>query len=159
MTKRNPLPLWIVVTIFLAAVTAVPLTCGLRSRSATSPPTVTELRTLTELGEVLSQAAPELRVVQMAKYGSLERGFYLCTDARSWGRLASVLRNEREADKWQGVVYCERQGGNISSIPEREIQLWGELAMQIEPFLFFGDPHLLRRIDQIIRNHAKREQR
>ena len=50
MNKRNPLPLWIVVSIFLAAVMSVPLTYWLRSRSAGPPRTVTELRTLTELG-------------------------------------------------------------------------------------------------------------
>jgi hypothetical protein len=156
MPKRNPLPLWIVVSIFLAAVTAVPLTCGLRSRSATSPPTVTESRTFTELAEVLSQAAPDLHVVPTMKNGSLEMGFYLCTDARSWEQLTSVSRSYRRADKWQGLVCCERIG---HAFPEWEIQEWGEHAMQIGPFLFFGDPDLLRRIDQIIRNHSKREQR
>jgi hypothetical protein len=91
----------------------------------------------------------------MAKYGSVERGMYLCNDSRSWEQLASVTRSNRDADKWQGVVYCERQGGDISSIPERDIEMWGEHAMRIEPFLFFGDPALLRRIDQIIRNHSR----
>jgi hypothetical protein len=153
MLKRNPLPLWIVVSIFLA-VTAVPLTCRLRSRHATPPPTVTQLRTLTELAEVLSQDAPELRVVPSANDGSLETGMYLSNDSRSWEQLISVLRSYRHADKWEGLVYCERYRANIST-PEREIQMWGEHTMRIGPFLFFGDPHLLRRIDQIIRNHSK----
>jgi hypothetical protein len=158
MTKRNPLPLWIVVSIFLAAVTSVPLTCGLRSRSATPLPTATELRTLTELAEVLSQDAPELRVALSAKYGSLETGFYLCTDARSWEQLITSTRTDTDAAKWQGVVHCERVR-NDNYISEGEIQTWGEHGMRIGPFLFFGHPHLLQRIDQIIRNHAKREQR
>jgi hypothetical protein len=158
MNKRNPLPLWIVVSIFLAAVTAVPLICQLRSRSATPPPTATQLRTLTELEEVLSQDAPELRVVLSSKYRSLEKGMYFCKDSRSWEQLSWIPHDYKNADKWQGIVYCERVG-NFSSIPEWEIQLWGEHTMRIEPFLFFGDPALLRRIDQIIRNHANREQR
>jgi hypothetical protein len=149
------LPLWIVVSIFLAAVTAVPLTCGLRSRSATSPPTATELRTLSELAEVLSQDAPELRVVPMLHDGSsLEAGFHLSTDARSWEQLSSLNRSDQDADKWQGVVYCEYEREKLSN-PEWEIQTWGEHAMRIEPFLFFGDPDLLRRIDQILRNLRK----
>jgi hypothetical protein len=48
---------------------------------------VTEPRTLTELEKVLSQDAPELRVVPSAKYGNLERGMYLCNDWRSWKQL------------------------------------------------------------------------
>jgi hypothetical protein len=155
MTKRNPLPLWIVVSIFLAAVTAVALTCRLWSRPAMPTPTATELCTLTGLAEALSQDALDLQVVPMMKNGSPEFGFYLCTDARSWEQLAPVLRRNRDAHQWNGVVYCERNNGHSSSIPEREIQLWGEHAMQIGPFLFFGDPDLLRRIDKIIRNHAK----
>jgi hypothetical protein len=154
MPKRDPLPLWIVVSIFLASVTAVPLTCRLLTRPATPPPAFTKLRTLTELAEVLSQDAPELRVVPSAKDGSLETGMYLCNDSRSWEQLISVLRSYRHADKWQGLVYCERDRANIST-PESEIQMWGEHTMRIGPFLFFGDPHLLRRIDQIIRNHSK----
>jgi hypothetical protein len=112
-----------------------------------------------ELEEVLSQDAPDLRVVPSAKDGSVEWGMYLCIDSRSWEQLGSVTRSNRDADKWQGVVYCEPDGGNISSIPEREIQQWGEHAMRIGPFLFFGDSALLRRIDRIIHDHSKRESR
>jgi hypothetical protein len=158
MLNRNPLPLWLVVSIFLAAVMAVPLTCRLRSRP-TPPPTATELRTLTELAEVLSQEAPDLQIVPIAKHGNVERGMFLSKEPRSWEKLASVTRSNRDADKWQGVVYCERQGGDISSIPERDIEMWGEHALRIGPFLLFGDPELLHRIDQIIRNQATREQR
>jgi hypothetical protein len=157
MPNRNPLPLWIVVSIFLAAVTVVPLARRLRSRPI-APPTVTQLRTLTELAEVLSQNAPDLRVVPSAKYGSVERGMYLCKDSRSWEQLASVTRTCEHADKWQGVIYCEYQGGEISSIPEGAIEMWGEYTKHIEPFLFFGDPELLQRIDKIIANHAVRAQ-
>jgi hypothetical protein len=157
MPNRNPLHLWIVVSIFLAAVTMVPLASRLRSRPI-APPTVTQLRTLTELAEVLTQDAPEWRVVPSAKDGSLERGIYLCTDSRSWKQLSSVTRTCEHANKWQGVVYCEYQGGEISSIPEKDIEMWGEHTKHIEPFLFFGDPELLQRIDKIIANHALGEQ-
>lgn len=155
MTNRNPLPLWIVVGIFLAAVMAVPMTCRLRSRP-TLPPMDTELRTLTELAELLSQEAPDLRVVPMAKYGSLESGMYLCNDSRSWEQLASVTRSDKDAHKWQGAVFCEREGGDISSIPERDIETWGEHALHLKPFLLFGDPELLQRIEKIISNQVKR---
>jgi hypothetical protein len=64
------------------------------------------------------------------------------------------LIQKLDDDKWQGVIYCKIVGNHVS-IPEREMQLWDEHVMHIGPFLFFGDPHLLRRIDQIIRNHSK----
>jgi hypothetical protein len=89
MPKRHPLPLWIVVSILLAAVTLVPLTCGLRSRPAT-PPTDAELSTVAELTKLLTQEAPELHRVPWDKYGSLELGFYLCAEARSWEQLTSL---------------------------------------------------------------------
>jgi hypothetical protein len=145
------LPLWIVVSIFLAAVIAVPWTCGLRSRTV-PPPTHPELSTLTELADLLSQAAPELRMVTTAKNGNFESGIYLCKESRSREQLRLLPRTSRDVGKWQGVVYCERIG---NTLPEWEIQEWDEHAMQIGPFLFFGDTDLLRRIDQIIRNHSK----
>lgn len=149
MPARNPLPLWIVVSMFLAGVVAVPLICRMGTTPAT-PPALTEVRTLTELAEVLSQDASDLQVVPMAKFDSLERGMFLCNDSRSWEQLASVPRTNRDAGKWQGVVYCEYKGVNLSSIPEREIETWGEHGRRIGPFLFFGDPDLLRRIDKLI---------
>lgn len=158
MPNRNPLPLWIVVSIFLAAVTMVPLACRLRRRPI-PPPTVTQLRTLTELAEMLSYNASDLRIVPSAKYGSVERGMFLCTDSRSWQQLSSVTRTCEHADKWQGVAYCEYQGGEISSIAEWNTETWGEYTKHIEPFLFFGDPELLQRIDQIIANHASENSR
>jgi hypothetical protein len=154
MPNRNPLPLWIVVSIFLAAVIAVPWTCRLRSRTAPSP-THPEVSTLTELAELLSQAAPELRVMTIAKNGTFESGMYLCKDSRSWEQLRLLPRSSSNVGKWQGVVYCERIR---STLPEWEIQEWGEHAMQIGPFLFFGDTALLRRIDKLIRDHSKGEQ-
>jgi hypothetical protein len=151
---RNPLPLWIVVSVFLAAVVAVPLTCWMRTSPATPPPALTELTTIAELTTVLSQQAPELHTVPIVKNGSLERGFYLSTASRSWEQLGAVTRSARDAAKWQGVVYCEYVS-NIMPVSEGDIQEWGEHGMQIGPFLFFGDPDLLRRIEQIIRAHSK----
>jgi hypothetical protein len=107
---------------------------------------------------VLSQAAPELRVVPGAKYGGVETGMYLCNDSRPWEQLVSLTRSDRHAGKWQGVVYCEGERGYLP-ISESQIHMWGAHAMRIGPFLLSGDPELLRRIDKIIRNHAKREQR
>jgi hypothetical protein len=150
---RHPLPQWIVVGIFLTAVAAVPLACQIRTGPATPPTTTTEMRTLTELAQLLSQAAPEWRVVPTAKYGSLGVTMYLCKDSRSWKELSWIRHDSKHTDKWQGVVYCERVG-NIISFPETEIQMWGEHAMQIEPFVFFGDAEMLRRIDKVIRNHS-----
>jgi hypothetical protein len=111
-----------------------------------------ELRTLTELAELLSQAAPELRVMTVAKNGTFESGMYLCKYSRSREQLRLLPRTSTDVGKWEGVVYCERIR---STLAEWEIQEWGEHAMQIGPFLFFGDPALLRRIDQIIRNHSQ----
>lgn len=150
---RHPLPHWIVVGIFLTAVTAVPLACRIGTGPATPPPLTTELRTLTELAQLMSQVAPEWRAVPTAKYGSLDLGMYLCTDSRSWLELSRLLHTSKQAYKWKGVVHCERIG-NVISFPETEMQVWGEHALRIEPFVFFGDADMLRRIDKVIRNHS-----
>jgi hypothetical protein len=67
------------------------------------------------------------------------------------------------AGRWHGIVSCTRSSlsrpENRDVIDEAVFQGWGDHGLRLEPFLFFGDPDLLRRIDQIIRNHAKREQR
>jgi hypothetical protein len=161
MPDRNPLSLWIVIGIFLTAMVAVPLTCWMQTPPATPPPILTELSTLTELAEVLSQQAPEWHRVPIMKNGSLELGFYLCSETRSWEQLTSVRRSYRDAARWRGVVHCAARWrgvvhceyiSNIMPVAEWNIQEWGEHAMRIGPFLFFGDPDMLRRIDKIIRS-------
>jgi hypothetical protein len=158
MSKRNPLSVWIVVSIFLASITAVPLTCRFLSRPA-PPPAFTELRTVTELVELLSQDAPDLHVIPLATNGELEFGIFVCNQSHSLERLMRLPRTPDAADRWHGVVCCTRSSlarpENRDLIDEFVFQDWGDHGMRIEPFLFFGDPDLLRRINQIIRNHSK----
>ena len=63
-------------------------------------------------------------------------------------------RNLKVVGRWQGVVFCERVGGQ-SAILEEEAGAWGEHGRRVGPLLFFGDPDLLRRLDQVTQHHRQ----
>jgi hypothetical protein len=130
------------VTAFALCAAAVPLAHRLLHPRADPP------RTLAELAALLRQFDPPLYVVPMTD-SSPEEGFYLCERPRPREQLQQLRRLPESADRWRGVVFCER-GRHLGEIEESEWQRWGEHAMRIGPFVFFGDPALLGRIRQAI---------
>jgi hypothetical protein len=136
------LPRWIFVMAFALCAVAVPLAHRLL-HPHTEPP-----GTLAELAALLRQSEPQLNVVSMAEH-DLETGFYLCERPQPREQLQLLRRLPESADRWRGVVFCER-GRHVGEIEDSEWQRWGELGMRIGPFVFFGDPALLGRIRQAI---------
>jgi hypothetical protein len=104
--------------------------------------------TLAELVDLLRHADPPLYVVPMTDYGP-EAGFYLCERPRPREQLQWLRRAAEHSDRWRGIVFCE-MNRSLGEIEENEWQRWGEHAMRIGPFVFFGDPALLGRIRQAI---------
>jgi hypothetical protein len=139
---RRPRSPWIIGIAFTLCAAAIPLAHQLLSPPAPHP------RTLTELIERLHQAGLSLHVVQMTDT-TPEAGLYLCERPREREQLQWLRRAAEYGDRWQGVVFCElrpRQGENSNA----ELERWGKYGLRIGPFLFFGDPVLLRRIDQAL---------
>jgi hypothetical protein len=80
---------------------------------------------------------------------SPEEGIYLCQRPQSREQLQWLRRAADYGDRWRGIVFCEfsRQLGEI---PDAELERWGEYGMRLGPFVFFGDPALLRQIRQAL---------
>lgn len=147
MSVPRPLPLWKIVPVFLVTVAMVPLIRSL-PRWHDAPP-----RTLMELTKLLSRETPSLNVVSLRE-DYPEFGIYICTQPQPREQLTTLFRNSKVVGvsrhgKWQGIVFCERMAEHFK-IEEGELQSWGDYGMRIGPLLFFGDPHLLRRIHTLI---------
>jgi hypothetical protein len=127
---------------FAVCAAAVPLAHRLLHPRADRP------RTLAELADLLRQSDPPLYMVPMAEHDP-EGGFYLCEHPQQRERLQFLRRLPESTDRWRGVVYCE-WNRRLGEITEDELGRWGEHGMRIGPFVFFGDPALLRRIRQVI---------
>ena len=55
----------------------------------------------------------------MAKYGSVERGMYLCNDSRSWEQLASVTRDVRavlDLDSRMPAAFSRAESDRIEAL-------------------------------------------
>jgi hypothetical protein len=128
--------------VFVLCAVAVPLTYQLLSPPATPP------RTLTELTQRLRRAGLPLHVVPITDI-SPEEGLYLCERPQPREQLQMLRRAVALGDRWRGVVFCEFNK-RLGEVPDEELQRWGEHGMQLGPFVFFGDPALLRRIRQAL---------
>ena len=147
MLLRKPLPLWINVSLFAAAVTLIPLV-GQRMRRRASPP-----RTLTEFTAPLSRCSPPLTVVPLFP-DQPNSCVWVCARPQSREQLCGLARDPElvKTGHWQGIVFCERVGEG-AMIPDEFIRdNWGEYALRIGPFLLFGDPDLLQRIRETFRS-------
>jgi hypothetical protein len=142
MLARRALSPWTLALAFAVCAVAVPLTHRLL-HSPSAPP-----RSLTELTQRLHRAGLPLYVVQMTDT-SPEKGLYLCERPRSQEQLQWLRRAAEYGDRWRGVVFCEFST-HLGEIPDEELERWGEYGMLLGPFVFFGDPALLRRIRQAL---------
>jgi hypothetical protein len=139
---RRPLAPWTLAIAFILCAVAVPL-----SRQLVYPPSV-PTRTLTELTERLRRAGLALSVVPLTDV-SPEEGLYLCERPQSREQLQWLRRAAEYGELWRGVVFCEFNK-RLGEVPDEELSRWGEHGMQLGPFVFFGDPALLRRIRQAL---------
>jgi hypothetical protein len=138
MLFQKRFPMWIGVSLFAVSIAMVPLIYRVSSQPIPPP------GTLTELTELLSQKAPELHVVPRRENGPVD-GLWVSVRPLDRDQLPNLSRIHERGDRWQGIVFCEQVREGFV-IPKEIIHDWGEYGLQIGPFLFFGDPDLLRRI-------------
>lgn len=140
MLIRKPLPLWISVSLFVVAVTMIPLTGQVR-RPASPPDTQTELVAR------LSQSTPPLHIVRL--YPSRPEGpMWVCDRPQSVEDLRGMIRDPHrvQAGRWRGIVFCQRLAGKSVICDEFIRDNWGECGMRVGSIVYFGDPELLERI-------------
>jgi hypothetical protein len=139
MSDRRPLPSWLLAAVFATSMASVPLTVQALRRPIAPPP-----RTIAELMTLLHQSDPPLYAVSMTDL-SPEVGVYFCERLQPRQQLQHLHRVPECAGRWRGVVFCGRED-RLGETSEVQLHDWGEHAMRIGSFLFFGDPALLRRI-------------
>jgi hypothetical protein len=139
---QRPFSPWTLALAFTLCVVVVPLSCQLLSPPAVPP------RTLTELTERLHRAGLSLDMVPLTDI-SPEEGLFLCERPQPREQLQKLVRAAEHGERWRGVVFCEFNR-RLGEIDEAELARWGEHGMQLGPFVFFGDPALLRRIRQAL---------
>jgi hypothetical protein len=86
-----------------------------------------------------------LHAVPAPAWGDVEDGVYLCASPRERGDLQKLPRLARLAGRWQGVVFCQREGTGAPLTPD-DLASWGEHGMVAGSFVLFGDPQLLARV-------------
>jgi hypothetical protein len=69
-------------------------------------------------------------------------GIYVSERPLPLDRIMRLIRHPDFADRWEGVVFCERDGW-MSRIAPYDLDRWGEHGLRAGPLLFFGDPRLL----------------
>jgi hypothetical protein len=139
---RRPVSPWTLALAFVLCAVAVPLTCQLLHPPAAPP------RTLMELTERLHRAGLPVHAVPLTDI-SPEEGLYLCERPQPREQLQRLVRAAEYSERWRGVVFCEFNK-RLGVVDDAELERWGELGMQLGPFVFFGDPALLHRIRQAL---------
>ena len=132
---RRPRTYTVVTGAFLVATLAVPSASHLFRPAPRTP------ETPAEVAELLRQSYPALYVVP-ANGDSPDSGIYVSERPLPPDRIMRLIRHPDFADRWEGVVYCERDGW-MSRIAPYDLDRWGEHGLRAGPLLFFGDPRLL----------------
>jgi hypothetical protein len=86
----------------------------------------------------------ELRVVPTFEKAPVNNGAFLTTTDDPWSRLNSLHTTTEQIETWKGTVSCHRL--NPGSCGHVYVDLWGDNASCVGPFLLFGDPELRARI-------------
>jgi hypothetical protein len=96
-----------------------------------------------ELVHLLEQNGPRLyRVSSMARH-EMPKNVYLTTSPRTFDEVNALYKSPEAQDAWRGVVYCEVTS---AAVQQDMLDQWGPLGMAAGPYVFFGDPELLRAI-------------
>jgi hypothetical protein len=132
----------VVTGAFLVAILAVP-SAGRLLRPAPRTPEMPA-----EVAELLHQACPALYVVP-ANGDSPNSGIYVSDRPLPPDRIVRLIRHSDFADRWAGVVYCERDAW-MGRVAPYDLDRWGEHGMRAGPLLFFGDPRLLADIAPLV---------
>jgi hypothetical protein len=101
-----------------------------------------------ELTQHLQRSGLQFHVVPLTDI-SPEEGLFLCERPEPREQLQGLRRAAEYSARWPGIVFCEFNK-RLGEIDEGELERWGEYGLQLGPFVFFGDPALLRRIRQAL---------
>jgi hypothetical protein len=138
----------LLVGLVTAGVLAWTLTPGRRP----PPPAVPDRWEVSDLVRRLDERGVSLHAVSTMKDGPIGGNAFLTEDDRPWPELNALHLTRERIGEWGGVVYCEK----LTQPQRRELQLadWGDFCLQKGPFVFFGDPRLLVRIDAALSGAA-----
>jgi hypothetical protein len=86
----------------------------------------------------------ELRAVPTFEKAPVNNGAFLTTTDDPWSRLNCLNTNTQRIETWKGTVCCHR-------LPKESpgqvcLDLWGDNATCVGPFVLVGDPELQARI-------------
>jgi hypothetical protein len=141
-TLLRPRPFTVVTGALLLAILAVPAADRLLRPALRTP------ETPAEVAELLRQSYPALHVVP-ANGGTPDSGIYVSERPLPRDRITRLIRHPDFADRWEGVVFCERDGW-MSRIAAYDLDRWGGHGMRAGQLLFFGDARLLADIAPIV---------
>ncbi|HEY7308423.1 MAG TPA: hypothetical protein VH643_03570 [Gemmataceae bacterium] len=147
---RRPLTRWLLTTAFMAAVLLV-VALGQRKREPATP--ALDDWSLSELVDHLNREGLGLRMVSPQKNGDIGQAVYLTPTDKGWHDVNALTKDPRRIGEWRKIIYCESVKGRD---PSYLMSQWGEDALVIGPFLFYGDRELLRRVRAILREFAPR---
>jgi hypothetical protein len=134
----------------LAYVSAlVALAAGQWQRSRQPPPAPSPLAGLgdwdvPQLVRHLRNRGLALRLVPTGQAARISDKAYLTATELGFADLNLLLMVRDHAARWSGAVYCERV--RPAGSRDDQVLLWGDCGLSVGPFIFFGDPRLLREI-------------
>jgi hypothetical protein len=86
----------------------------------------------------------EFRAVPTFEKAPVNNGAFLTTTEDTWSRLNSLNTSTERIETWKGTVSCHRLHPEAAG--HVYLDLWGDNATCVGPFVLFGDPELRARI-------------
>jgi hypothetical protein len=130
---------------FVSAAALAMLVISIRKHDADSTAPSGSINTwdIPELAVHLNRMGIEVRMRAVPRHGSLDKSAYLTATAMEWKDLNALSKDPRRIEEWLGTIYCERVGESDATYL---IEQWGDHCLAVGPFLFYGDPELLKRV-------------
>jgi hypothetical protein len=104
--------------------------------------------TVVELKDFLQAAHPEWRVQPNIGDAHMERSVYLLAPSYSLNRFPPSFAPSNQ-ENWRGAVLIQMPRG--WQAPANE---WGDCALEVGPFLIYGDRAMLAEINKCIRSQV-----
>jgi hypothetical protein len=103
-----------------------------------------------DLSRYLERRGLGLRAIPTVPGGAGGNNAYLIRGDWSVAELEARIKHPRRVHLWAGVVYCERVKNPVTA--EDRARDWEGACLWAAHFLFFGDPELLARIRDALRD-------
>ena len=127
--------------LVLAAVILLVVGVGRRKGGRAAPAVPLDDWNIPQLVAHLNGEGLALRLVSTQKNGAICQAAFLTTTDKEWDELSRLAKKQEWIGRWRGTLYCKRNRGG-----EELAYLWGDYHLVVGPFLFFGDPELLERV-------------